>query len=92
MTIKHLLKKDTYFDSVTLMLINNEVKKLDGVTNAVVGMATDYNVESLKRLELFVPELQSATPNDLVICVAAASDAQATDAVARSEKMLSVSM
>ena len=38
MTIRHVIRKETYFDSVTLMQITNEVKKLQGVENAVVEL------------------------------------------------------
>ncbi|MEW5693222.1 MAG: acyl-CoA synthetase FdrA [Candidatus Hydrogenedentota bacterium] len=88
MVIKHILKKETYFDSVTLMLINNEIKKMDGVTNSVVGMGTDYNIESLKRLNLFVIDLHSATPNDLIICVEAINDDSARKSIEKAEELL----
>ena len=35
--IKLDIKKNAYYDSVTLMLISKELKKLDGVTEALVG-------------------------------------------------------
>ncbi|MFZ5952669.1 MAG: FdrA family protein, partial [Candidatus Rifleibacteriota bacterium] len=89
MVIKHLIKKQTYFDSVTLMLIGSKIKKLDGIDNAVVGMCTDYNIDSLKRLEMYQSEFDGLTPNDLLICVKAESDEKATAAVEEVEKQLS---
>ncbi len=89
MVIKHLIKKQTYFDSVTLMLIGSKIKKLDGIDNAVVGMCTDYNIDSLKRLEMYQSEFDGLTPNDLLICIKADNDEKAVAAIAEVEKQLS---
>jgi len=88
MTIRHVIRKETYFDSVTLMQITNEVKKLQGVENAVVGMGTDYNVDSLKRLGLYSDVFAGITPADLLMCVQAGNDAAAEAALAGAEKLL----
>ncbi|MBF0409680.1 MAG: acyl-CoA synthetase FdrA [Candidatus Riflebacteria bacterium] len=69
MAFKYEILKQTYFDSVTLMLINTEIKKCPGVDNAVVGMGTDFNLQSIKRLNLWLSEFDSITPSDLIICV-----------------------
>ncbi len=88
MTVKSLMKRNTYFDSVTLMQIGSTVKKEPGIRNAVVGMGTDFNIDSLKRLDLFVAELRDATPNDLLICVDAEDEARAAAGVALAEKLM----
>ncbi|HNV72549.1 MAG TPA: FdrA family protein, partial [Candidatus Ozemobacteraceae bacterium] len=88
MAIRFVIRKDAYFDSVTLMLINSEVKKLPQVESAVVGMATDYNLDSLKRLGLMQPEMTKATPSDLVLCVKAATEKVAEEALVTAEKLL----
>ena len=41
--VKLDIKQNTYYDSVTLMLISKDLKKLDGVEEALVGMGTDLN-------------------------------------------------
>ncbi|HOW27379.1 MAG TPA: acyl-CoA synthetase FdrA [Elusimicrobiota bacterium] len=84
------LKKDTYFDSVTLMLATNELKKIRGVHQAVIGMGTDYNLESLKRLGLLSPELADATPSDLILAVDAATEEAAVMTLREAERLLSV--
>ncbi len=38
MLVKLEVRKNTYFDSVTLMIISKDVKTLDGVKEALVGM------------------------------------------------------
>ncbi len=89
MVVKHLIRKQTYFDSVTLMLIGSQVKKLEGIENTVVGMCTDYNVDSLKRLNMYVSEFDSLTPNDLIICISAKDEETATMGIEEVEKRLS---
>lgn len=65
--IKAIVRENAYFDSVTLMLISREMKKLDGVEEVLVGMGTDLNLDLVKMLDMFVPELEGVTPNDLFI-------------------------
>ena len=89
MVVRHLIKKQTYFDSVTLMLIGTQVKKMEGVDNVVVGMGTDYNIDSLKRLDMFLPEFKEITPNDLIICVRGNDEAGADKGMAEVQNLLS---
>lgn len=65
--IKTIIRENAYYDSVTLMLISREIKKLDGVEEVLVGMGTDLNLDLVKMLDMFVPELEQVTPNDLFI-------------------------
>ncbi len=88
MVVKHIVKKQTYFDSVTLMLIGSQVKKLDGIENAIVGMCTDYNIDSLKRTGLYLPEFDGLTPNDLVIAISAKTEKAAEAGMAEVELKL----
>lgn len=88
MVVSHLIRKQTYFDSVTLMLIGSQVKKLDGIENAVVGMCTDYNVDSLKRLNIYNAEFDALTPNDLIICISARDENAVNMGIAEVEKRL----
>ncbi|HZK29250.1 MAG TPA: acyl-CoA synthetase FdrA [Clostridia bacterium] len=65
--IQTIVRENAYFDSVTLMLISREMKKLDGVEEVLVGMGTDLNLDLVKMLDMFAPELDKVTPNDLFI-------------------------
>lgn len=65
-------RKNTYYDSVALMLITKEIKKMQGVKEVIVGMATDLNKELCANLNLSNEEIKMLTPNDFFI--AAASD------------------
>jgi len=62
---------------------------MPGIENAVVGMGTDYNLDSLKRLDMFLPEFKTVTPSDLIICVKAVDENQAREGVATAERLLS---
>ncbi len=64
-----VVKKNAYYDSVTLMLATDEVKAIDGVEEALVGMGTETNKEFLKDLGILTEEAKSATPNDLIVVV-----------------------
>jgi FdrA protein len=68
---KILIEKDSYHDSVFLMLINSEVKKVPGVREAVVSMGTEVNTELLREIGFSSEELDATTPNDLIIAVEA---------------------
>ena len=65
--IKAIVRENAYYDSVTLMLISREMKKLDGVEEVLVGMGTELNLDLVKMLDMMVPELEKVTPNDLFI-------------------------
>ena len=68
--IKLEVKKNAYFDSVTLMLISKELKKLDGVNEALVGMGTDLNREIAHNIGVATPELDSeVSANDFFVAV-----------------------
>ncbi len=85
---KILVQKDSYYDSVFLMLINKEVKQFDGVKDAVVSMGTDVNVELLKDMGLANEEVESATANDLIIAVEAESEEVAEKAIEAAKELL----
>ena len=67
MSVKIVIKPNTYFDSVSLMSISTRANKLDGVEQAFVAMATEMNKGVLKNLGLLTPELEQAKNGDLMI-------------------------
>ncbi|MEG1491701.1 MAG: acyl-CoA synthetase FdrA [Oscillospiraceae bacterium] len=68
-----IIRKNSYFDSVTLMTLSNKLKKVDGVSDAVVSMATDMNKDLLDGIGMSSAEVVSAGPNDLLIAIRAAN-------------------
>ncbi len=68
---KIIIKKESYYDSVFLMLASKEVKKNQGVVEAVASMGTKTNVDLLKNIGFDASELNEAGPTDLIIAVKA---------------------
>ncbi|MCL2216543.1 MAG: acyl-CoA synthetase FdrA [Defluviitaleaceae bacterium] len=63
------VKRNSYFDSVTLMIISNQLKEIGGVTEALAGMATDLNKELAENLGLMTPEVEALEANDFFLAV-----------------------
>jgi FdrA protein len=76
-----IVRKDSYQDSVLLMRISQELKRLDGIADAVVAMATPNNRDLLRQNGFVGPALDAAGANDLLIAVKGDSaDAAAIEA------------
>jgi len=82
------LEKDSYHDSVFLMVINKEVKDFRGVTEAVVAMATGMNLELLSGLGFPASETAGATPNDLIIGVIGDGEETVSGAILAARRLL----
>lgn len=67
--VKYDIRKNTYYDSVTLMIISREVKKIDGVYEALVGMGTDLNKELANNLGIYSKEIESIGVNDFFVSI-----------------------
>src|SRR5213083_1181239 len=52
MVIKARIKRNTYFDSITLMKIARTLTGMDGVEDAAAIMATETNLQLLKEADL----------------------------------------
>src|SRR3954470_12227052 len=66
------VRPGAYHDSVTLLQVSRAVAQVEGVDAAQVAMATDLNVEVLRRMGFDIPA--GAGPNDLVVALRAADD------------------
>jgi FdrA protein len=67
MQIYNLVRKNTYYDSVTLMLISKQLKNLEGIDDVSVMMGTPANRVILEEANLLAEEGASAGPNDLIL-------------------------
>ena len=93
MVIRALLKRNTYYDSITLMSVAQAAKDLPGVEDVGAVMATEVNLELLQNADLlpaaFLAEQQAPPgPEDLLIVVRATDDAHAQGALAIAEERL----
>lgn len=75
MPIRIVVRKNTYFDSVSLMFVPIRANKLDGVEQVLVAMATETSKDALKNLGLLTPELEEAKGGDLMTVIKGASEA-----------------
>ena len=67
MVVKYDIRKNAYYDSVTLMLISKEIKKMDGVDEVLVGMGTELNKELAANLDLAGDDIITLSANDFFI-------------------------
>jgi len=87
--VDHLeVRRGAYADSVSLMQVSRRVGDVDGVTAALVAMATELNLDVLSGMGFDRPD---AGPNDLVVAIRA-DDQEAVDgALAELEAALAAS-
>src|SRR5438046_8889369 len=81
MPIRSVIKPSAYFDSVTLMLVQRDVRQLPGIEEAGAVRGTDANKELLRDAGLLTPEAAAARPDDLILAVRGTSDEAAVPAV-----------
>ena len=79
------IEKDSYYDSVFLMLVNKQTKEMPGITDAVVSMGTPMNMEILQSLGFAV---ENVTANDLILAVDAIDNAVAERAVEATRELI----
>ncbi len=66
--------KNTYYDSVVLMLISKEIKEIEDIENVIVAMGTDMNINLAKSLSIYTEELEDISSNDLFISFSSKED------------------
>lgn len=81
MSIKALIKENTYIDSITLMSISNEANQIDGVKQAMIGMGTDMNKEVIRDVGMITEEIEEATTGDLMIVIQTETEDELDDAL-----------
>lgn len=87
--LKTIIKKDTYQDSVSLMLLSTRLQKLEGVSRATVMMATEANRAMFTAAGLLTDEVKAASPTDMAIVVEAANDQALETALKATQEFLS---
>lgn len=62
-----LIKKNTYQDSVNLMLLSSKLSSLEGINNVSIMMGTPANKDIFKSTGMYASEFEEAGPNDICI-------------------------
>lgn len=88
MVVRSAIRKNTYYDSVTLMLISKEIKKMPGVGEALIGMGTELNLELVENLSMADEAVRSCSPNDFFISVLLEDPALMPEVEAKVEELL----
>mgnify|MGYP000044181419 CR=1 FL=1 len=88
MIVRSVVKRSAYADSVTLMRVQQEVRRQPGVREAGLVLATEANRALLREAGLLTPEAEAAGPDDLVISVAGDSLEAVAAALAFAERLL----
>ncbi|HWR45671.1 acyl-CoA synthetase FdrA [Sporomusa sp.] len=74
MKIHNVVRKNNYYDSVTLMLISKQLKQVEGLDDVSVMMGTPANRVILQEANLLGSEGAAAGPNDLILAFRAPED------------------
>ncbi|MBW8012853.1 MAG: acyl-CoA synthetase FdrA [Chloroflexi bacterium] len=74
MEIGFTIRNNQYYDSVFLMGTNNKISEVDGVINSAVLMGTESNKKLLSEIGVNDPQIDKATPNDLIVTLIAESE------------------
>ncbi|MBT9776777.1 acyl-CoA synthetase FdrA [Clostridium sp. MCC353] len=64
-----VIKKNSYQDSVNLMLLTNRINTLPGVKRSSVMMGTEANMNIFRNTGFYTGDMDQAAPNDMVIVV-----------------------
>lgn len=82
------IRKGSYYDSVALMLVTKEIKKMSGIREIIVGMGTDLNRELAANLGLSDERIKGLTPNDFFIAAAAEEGFKAETIIGKVDELL----
>lgn len=64
-----IIKKNSYQDSVNLMLLTKELSFTEGIEKISIMMGTPANKEIFSNSGLYTDELETASPNDICIVI-----------------------
>lgn len=88
MVVLNVVKRNFFRDSIQLMRLTEEAKKLPGVIEVVVSMGTDTNKLLLKQLGLLGTEGNGAGDGDLVLAASVMPGFDGAEVMASVEKMV----
>lgn len=88
MVSKTIIRKNEYYDSVTLMSLSSKVLGIEGVEEAIVSMATKMNKELLANVGMYTDEVEQCGDNDLIIAIRTISEEQYEKAFKLVEELL----
>ncbi len=82
------VRKDTYVDSVFLMLLSKDLKERPDIKDATVTMGTPMNLELLKDQGYSLDALKDVNPADLIVALDCASEKTFAESLKIVDQML----
>jgi FdrA protein len=86
--VKNVVRKNLHRDSVLLLKLSEEAKKIGGIKDAAVVMGTATNKEILTKLGLLTGEGKAAADSDMILAVVADSEAEINEGLKQIETMI----
>ena len=86
--LRTIINKNTYQDSVVLMLLTNEISAIEGVNKVSIMMGTPANKDIFASSGLRTAELEEASANDMAIVIDADSDEVVENVLVEVEEFL----
>jgi succinyl-CoA synthetase alpha subunit len=86
--VSNIVKKNFHRDSVQLLHLSEEAKKIEGIKDAAVVMGTTTNKEILQKLNLLTDEGRAALESDMILAVMADSQPAIDEAMKQIEEMV----
>lgn len=87
-TLANFVKRNFHRDSVRLLHLSDEAKKIEGVEDAAIVMGTTTNKEILQKLGLLTDEGRAASESDMILAVMVDSQPLMEKARQQIEEML----
>lgn len=88
MPVEEVVLRNLFRDSIQLMRLTEDVKKLDGVADAVVAMGTETNRHLLQDLGLLGKGSRAAGDGDLIIAVRTVPEADRDEVMGRVKRLV----
>lgn len=83
-----VINKNSYQDSINLMLLTNEINTLKDVTKCSIMMGTEANKDIFKNSGLLTEKVLSAAPSDMVIVVDTENEDVIKEVLTETDKFL----
>lgn len=74
------VKSNTYYDSVSLMVLSSTLGSIEGIDNAAVMMGTPHNIQLMKDSNLLNPHFSEGSSSDLIVAINYESEDQLSQA------------
>lgn len=88
MPVRNEIRKNSYHDSATLMLITNKMAGELGPKNVAVMMGTDMNKDIMRESGLLTEEGEAAGANDLIFAAKGESESAVNEAIKTAQDAL----